>query len=139
MVGNERLVVEKWLKDDIEFIKKLKGEKKTKDFIEGLKVHFARKYLKFTDNQNYYQEPVSKVWLFRNIDKIFKWFVVILKSGGILMMFVFGLVPVPGFRVVPDILCGTTRSKMGFIALSLGNFLKSVAIIYGWGWFFSQN
>lgn len=128
-----RGLVEKWLRDDIEFVKQLKGEKKTKDFVGLLKVRFARKYLKFTDNQDYYQEPVSKVWLSRNIDKVLKWFIVILKSGGLLMMFVSGLIPIPGFRVVPDILCGTTRSKMGFIALSLGNFLKTVGMIYSWG------
>ena len=134
--GVRELIVEKWLKDK-EFIKKLKGEERAGNFVEGLEIRLTRKYLKFIDNREYYEEPVSKVWLFRNIDKVFKWFVIILKSGGILMMFVFGLVPVPGFRVVPDILCGTARSKTGFAALSFGNFLKSVAIIYGWNWFFS--
>lgn len=132
-----RSLMEKLLKDDIEFVKKIKGEKKTKDFVEWLKIRFARKYLKFTDDKNYYQEPVSKVWLFRNIDKIFKWFVVILKSGGIFMMFIFGLIPIPGFRVVPDVLCGTARWKLGFIALAVGNFLKTLGFIYSWSLFLS--
>ena len=127
-----RGLVDKWLKDK-EFVKKLKGEEVVDDFVEGLEIRFTKKYLKFTDNKEYYEEPVSRVWLFRNIDKVLKWLVVVLKSGGILMMFIFGLIPVPGFRVIPDILCGTTRSKMGFIALSLGNFLKTVGMVYGWG------
>jgi len=125
------LVMEKWLKDK-EFVKKLKGEEGAGNFVEGLEIRFTRKYLKFTDNREYYQEPVSKVWLFRNIDKVLKWFVVILKSGGLLMMFAFGLIPIPGFRVVPDVLCGSARWKMGFIALSSGNFLKTVGMVYGW-------
>lgn len=128
-----RGLVERWLRDDIEFVKQLKGEEKTKDFIGWLKVRLARKYLKYTDNRDYYQEPVSKVWIFRNIDKVFKWFVVILKAGGVVAMFIFGLIPIPGFRVIPDVLCGSARSKMGFIALSLGNFLKTVGMVYGWG------
>src|SRR3989344_8314902 len=128
-----RGLMEKLLKDDIEFVKKIKGEKKTKDFVEWLKVRIARKYLKFTNNQDYYKEPVSKVWLFRNMDKVLKWFVVILKAGGVIAMFIVGLIPIPGFRVIPDVLCGSARSKMGFIALSLGNFLKTVGMVYGWG------
>ena len=123
-----RGLVEKWLKDK-EFVKKLKGEERVDNFVEGLEIRLTRKYLKFTDNKEYYEEPVSKVWLFRNIDKIFKWLVVILKSGGMLAMFVFGLIPVPGFRVIPDVLCGTARWKMGFAALSIGNFLKTVAMV----------
>src|SRR3989344_399612 len=126
------LVMEKWLKDK-EFVKKLKGEEGAGNFVEGLEIRFTRKYLKFTDNKEYYEEPVSKVWLFRNIDKVLKWFVVILKAGGVIAMFIVGLIPVPGFRVIPDVLCGSARSKMGFIALSLGNFLKTVGMVYGWG------
>lgn len=132
-----RGLVEKWLRDDIEFIKKLKGEEKTKDFEDWLKVRFARKYLNFTDNGAYYKEPVSKIWLFRYADRVLKWIAKILKSGGIIMLFIFGLIPVPGFRVVPDILCGTTRWKIGFIALAIGNFLKTFGVIYGWSWFLS--
>jgi len=130
--GMRGLVVEKWLKDK-EFVKKLKGEERAGNFVEGLEIRLTRKYLKFTDNREYYEEPVSKVWLFRNMDKVLKWLVIILKSGGVIAMFIVGLIPVPGFRVIPDILCGTARSKMGFIALSLGNFLKTVGMVYGWG------
>lgn len=131
--GVRGLIVEKWLKDT-EFIKKLKGEKETKNLTEELEVRLTRKYLKFTGDGSYYEEPVSKVWLFRNVDKIFKWLILILKSGGLLMIFVFSLIPVPGFRVGPDILCGTARWKIGFIVLAIGNFLKTVGIIYGWSW-----
>lgn len=130
--GIRGLVVEKWLRDK-EFVKKLKGEERADGFVEGLEIRFTRKYLKFTDNKEYYEEPISKVWLFRNIDKVFKWFVVVLKSGGLFAMFVFGLIPVPGFRVVPDVLCGSARWKVGFTALSVGNFLKTVSMVYGWG------
>lgn len=132
-----RGLVEKWCRDDIEFVKQLRGEEKTKDFVGWLKVSFSRKYLKYTGSGDYYQGPVSKIWLCRDIDKILKWFVVVLKAGGLIAMFVFGLVPIPGFRVVPDVLCGTTRSKKGFIALSLGNFLKTIGVIYGWSWLLS--
>ena len=126
-----RGLVEKWLKDK-EFVKKLRGEEKAENSVEGLQIRFTRKYLKFTNGGSHYEEPVSRVWIFRNVDKVLKWLVVILKSGGLLAMFIFGLIPVPGFRVIPDILCGSARSKMGFIALSLGNFLKTVGIVYGW-------
>lgn len=132
-----RGLVEKWLRDDIEFIKKLKGEEKTKDFEDWLKVRFARKYLKYIDNGTYYKEPISKVWLFRYADRILKWTARVLKSGGVVMLFIFGLIPVPGFRIVPDILCGTARWKIGFIALAIGNFLKTLGIIYGWSWLLS--
>lgn len=124
------LVVEKWLKDK-EFVQKLRGEVKVENRMEGLQIRFTKKYLKYTSDGSYYEEPVSRVWLFRNIDEVFKWFIVILKAGGVIAMFVVGLIPVPGFRVIPDILCGTARSKMGFIALSLGNFLKTVGMVYG--------
>lgn len=130
--GMRGLVVEKWLKDK-EFVKKLKGEVKAGNRMEGLQIRFTKKYLKYTGDGSYYEEPVSRVWLFRNIDKVLKWFVVILKAGGVIAMFIVGLIPVPGFRVIPDILCGSARSKIGFIALSLGNFLKTVGIVYGWG------
>lgn len=126
-----RGLVEKWLKDT-EFVKKLRGEKETKHLIEGLQVRFTRKYLKFTSDGSYYEEPVSRVWLFRNIDKVFKQLALVLKSGGLVMVFGFSLVPIPGLRVGPDILCGTTRWKVGFVALAIGNFLKTVGVIYGW-------
>jgi len=128
-----RGLIEKWLKDK-EFVKKLKGEERADNFVEGLEIRLTRKYLKFTDNKEYYEEPVSKVWLFRNIDIVFKWLILILKSGGLLAMFVFGLIPFPGFRVIPDVLCGSARWKMGFIALSVGNFLKTVGMVYSWSW-----
>ncbi len=128
--GMRGLVVEK-LKDK-EFVKKLRGEVRVDNRTEGLEIRFIKKYLKFTGDGSYYEEPVSKVWLFRNVDRALKWFVVILKAGGIIAMFIVGLIPVPGFRVIPDILCGSARWKMGFISLSIGNFLKTVGIIYGW-------
>ncbi|MBI2674803.1 MAG: hypothetical protein HYX22_03680 [Candidatus Yanofskybacteria bacterium] len=134
--GTRGLIIDKWLKDK-EFVKKLRGEERAGNLVEGLEIRLTRKYLKFTDNKEYYEEPVSKVWLFRNIDKVLKWMVLILKSGGVIAMFVFGLVPVPGFRIVPDVLCGTARWKVGFTALAVGNFLKTVGIIYGWNWFLS--
>lgn len=129
--GIRGLVVEKWLKDK-EFVKKLRGEAKVENRMEGLQIRFTKKYLKYTGDGSYYEEPVSRVWLFRNVDKVLKWLVIVLKSGGIIAMFIFGLIPIPGFRVIPDVLCGTARSKMGFIALSLGNFLKTVGMVYGW-------
>ena len=131
--GLRGLVVEKWLKDK-EFVRKLKGEERADNFVEGLEIRLTRKYLKLTDNKEYYEEPVSKVWLFRNIDRVFKWLIFVLKSGGMFMMFIFGLIPIPGFRVIPDVLCGSARWKMGFIALSVGNFLKTIGMVYGWSW-----
>lgn len=134
--GMRGLVIDKWLKDK-EFVQKLKGEKKTEGLVESFEIRLTRKYLKYTDGESYYEEPVSRVWLFRNTDKVLKWFILILKAGGVIAMFFFGLIPVPGFRVIPDVLCGSARSKMGFTALAVGNFLKTVGVIYGWGLFLS--
>ncbi|MEX2090841.1 MAG: hypothetical protein WD989_01760 [Candidatus Paceibacterota bacterium] len=129
-----RGLIEKWLRDDIEFVKRLKGEKETRNYTEWLKVKITRKYLKLTDNSQYYKEPVPKTWLFRNIDEVFKWILIVLKGGGVVAMFIFGLIPVPGFRMIPDFLCGVARLKVGFAALSLGNFLKTIGMVYGfWG------
>ena len=132
-----RGLMEKWLKDDIEFIKELKGEKETGDFIGWLKVHFARKYLGLITDDGEYDKFRSKRWLLQRFDKISLWTWKAVKSGGVILMFVLGAIPVPGFRVVPDILCGTLRWRLGFIALSVSNFLKTAAFVYGWSWIFS--
>ena len=128
-----RGLVERWLRDDIEFVKKIKGEQKTQDFIEWLKIRFTRKYLKLIDDKNYYNEPASKVWLVRNINKIGKALGVVIKSSGYIGIFLASITPIPGFRVIPDVFCGTTRWKKGFLVLAIGNFLKTIAFVYGWG------
>lgn len=130
-----RGLVEGWLKDEIDFIKKVRGEQKTKGFIEWLKIYFARKYLVLlSDNEGEYQIPVSKKWLLNNFDSIFKWVIITAKSGGYVTMFLFGLSPIPGSRMVPDILCGTMRWKKGFAVLVVGNLLRITAFVYGWNW-----
>ncbi|MDP3696916.1 MAG: hypothetical protein Q8R55_02680 [Candidatus Taylorbacteria bacterium] len=133
-----RSLVEKLLKDDIDFLKKLKGEQKTKDFIEWLQIYFTRKYLLFLNNGNgSYKIPISKKWLFNHFDTIFKWAVITVKGGGYLTMFFFGLSPIPGSRMIPDILCGTARWRNGFIVLAISNFLRISTFVYGWSWLLS--
>lgn len=130
-----RSLGEKRLKDDIKFLKKVKGELKTDGYIDWLTTHFSRKYFSFLNNE---EKPGAKNslfnvfldWVLRNIFKI-------VKTGSYVGIFIFGITPIPGFRVVPDIFCGTTRWRKGFVVLAIGNFLKTVGFIYGWSWLFS--
>lgn len=126
---------EKRLKDDIKFLKKVKGELETDGYIDWLTTHFSRKYFSFLNNEGGSNNESSWFniftdWVLRNILKI-------VKTGGYVGIFILGITPIPGFRVVPDIFCGTTRWKKGFIILAIGNFLKTVGFVYGWSWFFS--
>lgn len=136
--SNFRGLVESWLKDEIHFLKKVRGEQKTKGFIEWLKIYFSRKYLVLlNDENNEYKAPAPKRWLFKHLDGVLKWAIIAVKGGGYITMFLFGLSPIPGSRMVPDILCGTARWKSGFVVLAISNFLRIIAFVYGWGWFLS--
>ena len=86
------------------------------------------------DNEGEYQIPASKKWLFNNFDDVLRWVVITAKSGGYVTMFLFGLSPIPGSRMVPDILCGTMRWKKGFVVLVVSNLLRITAFVYGWNW-----
>ena len=133
-----RGLVERGFKDDITFLQKVRGEEKTQDFIEWLKIYFARKYLSLlNDTDNKYNIPAPKRWLLDHFDSVFKGMVIAVKSGSYLSMIIFGLLPIPGSRMIPDIFCGTTRWKKGFVVLSVSNFLRIVAFVYGWNWVFS--
>lgn len=127
-----RGLMERGFKDDISFLQKIKGEQKTKDFIEWLKIRFARKYLVLLNNNSEYDIPASKKWLFSHLNSVLKWSIITLKSGGYLTMFLFGLSPIPGSRMVPDVLCGTMRWKKGFTVLAISNLLRITAFVYGW-------
>lgn len=132
--SNFRRLMESGFRDDINFLNKIRGEQKTKDFVEWLKILFARKYLVLlSDNKSKYDIPAPKRWLFSHLDGILKWAIITLKSGGYLTMFLFGLSPIPGSRMVPDVLCGTMRWKKGFAVLAVSNLLRITAFVYGWG------
>ena len=133
-----RTLGERGFRDDIDYLKKLRGEQKTKDFLDWLRVYFTRKYLVLlNDDQNDYSIPAPKRWFFNHLDAVLRWAVITVKSGGYLTMFIFGLSPIPGSRMIPDILCGTTRWKKGFIILAISNFLRISTFVYGWSWFLS--
>lgn len=126
---------EKRLKDDIRFLKKVKGELETDGYIDWLTTYFSRKYFNFLNNE---EGPDNKSsWFNILVDWVLRNILEIVKAGSYLGIFILGITPIPGFRVVPDIFCGTTRWKKGFIVLATGNFLKTVGFVYGWSWFFS--
>lgn len=136
--SNFRGLVESWLKDEIHFLQKVRGEQKTKGYVEWFKIYFARKYLVLLDdNEGKYKVPAPKRWLLHHLDGVFKWAVITVKSGGYVTMFLFGLSPIPGSRMMPDILCGTARWRKGFIVLAISNFLRITGFVYGWNWFLS--
>lgn len=127
---------ERRLRDDIKFLQKVKGELETDGYIDWLTTHFSRKYFNFLNNEN--RSGAKSGWINILIDWTLRNILRIVKTGGYLGMFLFGITPIPGFRVVPDIFCGTTRWKKGFAVLAVGNFLKTVGFVYGWSWFFSN-
>jgi len=131
-----RALTEKLIRDDLEFLKELKGEQQTKDFMGWLKVRFVREYYGFVDESGEYDKFKSKRWIFQRMDKISKWIWRAIRGGGIVLIFILGLIPFPGFRVAPDVFCGTLRWRMAFIALATANFIKTAAFVYGWSWLF---
>lgn len=127
---------EKRLKDDIRFLQKVKGELETDGYIDWLTTHFSRKYFSFLNDEG--RSDTKNSWFSTFIDWFLRNILRVVKTGGYLGMFILGVTPIPGFRVVPDVFCGTTRWRKGFIVLAIGNFLKTVGFVYGWSWFFSS-
>lgn len=126
---------ERRLKDDIKFLKKVKGELETDGYIDWLTTYFSRKYFNFLNSEK--ESKAKSSWFNIFIDWVLRNIIRIVKTGGYLGMFILGVTPIPGFRVIPDIFCGTTRWRKGFIVLAVGNFLKTAGFVYGWSWFFS--
>ncbi len=127
-----RALTENLIRDDIEFLKQLKGEQQTKDFLGWLKVRIVREYFGFLHESGEYDKFKSKRWIFKRMDEISKWIWRAIKGGGLILIFVLGLIPVPGFRVAPDVFLGTSRWRIGFAVLAIANFLKTAAFVYGW-------
>lgn len=62
-----------------------------------------------------------------------------LKWGGHAAMFGLGVEPfVPGLRIAGTFFCRTTRSKTGFVALLIGNFIHVAIMIWGWDFLLSK-
>lgn len=136
-----RDLVEKWLKDDIDFMKKVMGDLEARGYLEWVKIYFSRKYLKFMNgNGNGHPKKSTKnvyILFDRFSDKMIKRVLKILKGGSYFLVFMIGLIPIPGPRMISDIFCGTARWKKGFIIVAIGNFLKTFGFVFGWSWFFS--
>lgn len=133
--SNFRSLMEDAFRHDINFVAQVKGEQKTRNFLEWLRMRFAIEYMVIMeDGSSDIKVPASRLWILKHKDRIFKFIVVTVKSGSYLTMIVLGLIPVPGARMVPDILCGTARWKKGFAVLAISNTLRITAFVYGWDW-----
>jgi len=105
-------LLKQFFEEDIEFMKKVLGEIKSSGILEWVKVFFVRRYFRLAKKA----EAVKKF----------------LRGSGYLSMFMAGLLPIWGPRVVCDFLCGTSKWKKGFIALAVGNFVKTAGFVFGW-------
>lgn len=115
--GGIRNLVIRWFEEDVDFAKKIAGEMKRDGQIDGIKIYFTRKYKKLSDRA----------------DKLRKG----LRAGSYLSFFWLGFWPTPGPRVIGDFICGTTKLKRCFIALCLGNFIKTSYLLFAWDKAFS--
>jgi hypothetical protein len=145
-----RDLMAKLSKSDPDFERKVKGELEPKGYIDGIKVNFCRKYVRIMDDkENPYRYPAKRegklfivfgeFYLMFDLmsDKLIRMVLRVLRGGSYFMAFLIGLAPVPGPRMASDIFCGTTRWKKGFIAVAVGNFIKTLCFVYGlWGSFF---
>lgn len=126
---------------DIIFMKKVAGEEEAKGIIETVEVYFVSKYMKFLNGNGHAGSRRSGNAFYRFFDgisdRMIKLVLRILKGGSYFLIFLIGLAPIPGPRMVADIFCGTMRWKKGFAIVALGNFIKTVGFVYGWNWLFS--
>lgn len=99
--------------EDINLAKKVAGEMRAEGYFDEVKIHFIH-------NHNKLISTTSRIKRF-----IEKW--------GAIGTFILGLIPWPGFRIIPDTICGTAKWKMGFVGLALGNFIKTAGFVYLWG------
>lgn len=109
-------LLKSWFKDDINFAKKVAGEMKKDGYLDSIKIYFARKYYKLDSK----------------LEKIGKAF----KIGTYFGVFASGVIPAPGFRVLADFLCGTTKWRSGLFVLCLGNAIKTAVVVFSWGLIF---
>lgn len=110
--GRISALIKEWYKEDINFAKKVGKQMESDGYIDWLKVHFARKHEKLN---NKLKSVIKAV-----------------KISGCITMFGFGVWPTWGPRTLGDFLCGTTKWRMGLIALCVGNLIKTAGFIYAW-------
>ena len=97
---------------DINFARKIAGELKADGYVDRFRVYFARKHSRFMDPQS----------------RIRRW----LRRGGYSLFFLLGINPLPGTRLPADIICGSLHWSKGFVALAIGNFIKTAGYVWGW-------
>lgn len=106
-------MIKELFEEDISLAKKVAGEMGADGYFDEVKIGFIKNHNKLINTS-------SRIKSF-----IGKW--------GVAGIFVLGLTPWPGFRVIPDTICGTAKWKAGFVALVLGNFIKTAGFVYFWG------
>jgi hypothetical protein len=133
-----RQLMEHWLRDDISFMKKVMGDLKSGGFIDWVKVYFSRKYLRYMVNESHNYEGKSNIKVVAIInyisDKIVNTALQNLKKRSYIIMFIVGIVPMPGPRMVSDIFCGSMRWKKGFIVVLIGSVLKTIGFVFWWSY-----
>lgn len=105
-------LIKEWYREDINFAQKVGKKMKADGYEDWLKIHFARKHEKLNLKLNSIIRAV--------------------KMGGIVTMIGFGVWPTWGPRMLGDFLCGTTKWKMGLVALCIGNLVKTIGFIFAW-------
>ena len=115
--SNFSLLILQWIKEDINFGKKIAGELEAEGYIDQIKIHFSRRYYKLINPQN----------------KAAKF----IKAGGYTTMFIAGITPIGGLRSVGSSICGIMRWKRGLAVLAIGNFLKTASFVYAWSLVFT--
>lgn len=105
------------VRESIEFGKGIGSELKKEGYIDQIKEFFRNKIRRALDDG--------------------KWIVRTIKAGGILAIFLAGISPEPGGRVVGTIICGTAHLKRSFCFLLLGNIVHVAYVIGGWNYIFS--
>ena len=106
-----------WFEEDVNFAKKVAGEMKREGYIDWVKIHFTRKYQKLCNKADTIKRG--------------------LKAGGYAAFFYLGVWPTWGPRVIGDFICGTAKWRGCFMALCIGNLIKTSCLVFAWHWVFS--
>jgi len=106
-------MMKRLFEEDINLAKKVAGEMKADGYFDEAKISFIQNHDKLINTS-------GRIRSF-------------LKKWGVAGAFILGLIPWPGFRVIPDTICGTAKWRAGFVALALGNFTKTAGFVYFWG------
>ncbi len=115
--GGIRGLIAGWFEEDVNFAKKIAGDMKSGGYVDEAKIHFTRRYKKLKEKA----------------DKLKKG----LRATSYLAFFGIGFWPIWGPRVVGDFICGTARWKWCFVALCIGNFVKTAGYVFAWDKIFS--